>query len=67
MGPRVREDDTVLRGCPSGKSILDGFEAQRLVRCRDTGAIQPVPEESTYKPLNQSRGECRAVSAEPVV
>ncbi len=33
-----------------------GAQRNALARCRDTGAIKPVPEESAYKPSNIAQG-----------
>src|SRR5690242_14484186 len=33
-----------------------GVQRNALARCRDTGAIKPVPEESAYKPSNIVQG-----------
>jgi len=33
-----------------------GVQRNALARCRDTGAIKPVPEESAYKPSNIAQG-----------
>jgi hypothetical protein len=58
----TRSDRARIYVCADGRRFADGeivwswppgAEAQRnaLARCRDTGAIQPVPGESAYKPL----------------